>query len=177
MNSPWPVAILRIDLVGSLSTRKGGVKFVIIVVEYFTRCAEAEPMNIVTSKKALDFVIKNIMCRYGIPCKIVSDNGKEFDSDQFNDFSIKHGIIKSFLAVAKLQANGQVEVVNKIFKTALNKKLQACKAHWPKEHPRDLWAYKTIEKTSTRHTPYSMTHGCEAVILVESIVPPHMTET
>ena len=134
-------------------------------------------MNTVTSKKALDFVIRNIVCRFGLPRKIVSDNGKQFDSEQFTDFCASHGIIKSFSAVARPQANGQVEAVNKILKTTLKKKLQACKAHWPEELPRVLWAYRTTERTSTGHTPYSMTFGCEAVIPVETMIPSHRLDT
>ena len=45
-----------------------------VVVDYFTKWAEAEPLATITTKKVLDFVIKNIVCRYGLPRKIVSDN-------------------------------------------------------------------------------------------------------
>ena len=76
MTSPWPFAVWGIDLVGSLPTGKGGVKYVIVVVDYYTKWVEAEPMNTITLKKALDFVINNIVFRYGLPYKIVFDNGK-----------------------------------------------------------------------------------------------------
>ncbi|KAM6568588.1 hypothetical protein CsatB_016573 [Cannabis sativa] len=143
MNSLWPFAICGIDLIGSLPIRKGGVKFFIVAVDYFTKTVQAKPMNIDTSKKALDFVIKDIVCCYGHPHKIVSDNRKQFDSDHFTNFGVKHGIIKSFSAVARPQANRHVEAVNKILKTTLKKKLQASKAHWLKELPRVLWVYQT----------------------------------
>ena len=74
-------------------------------------------------QKGLDFVINNIVCRYGLPYKIVSDNEKQFDSIHFTDFFEKHGIVKSFSAVARPQANGQAEAVNKILKGTLKKKL------------------------------------------------------
>uniref|UniRef100_A0A803P3T1 Integrase catalytic domain-containing protein n=1 Tax=Cannabis sativa TaxID=3483 RepID=A0A803P3T1_CANSA len=139
MNTRWPFAICGIDLIGSLPIGKGGVKFFIVAVDYFTKSVQAKPMNIDTSKKALDFVIKEIVCCYGHPHKIVSDNRKQFDSDHFTNFGVKHGIIKSFSVVARPQANRHVEAVNKILKTTLKKKLQASKAHWLKELPRVLW--------------------------------------
>ena len=107
MTSPWPFAVWGIDLVGSLPTGKGGVKYAIVAVDYYTKWVEAEPMNTITSRKALDFVINNIVCRYGLPYKIVSDNGKQFDSAHFTDFCGRQGIVKSFSAVARPQANGQ----------------------------------------------------------------------
>ena len=65
---------------------------VAVVVDYFTKWAEAEPLASITTKKVLDFVVKNIICRFGLPAKIVSDNGNQFDSDVFTDFCARHGI-------------------------------------------------------------------------------------
>lgn len=100
-------------------------------MDYFTKWVKAEPMNMVIYKRALDFVIKNIVCRFGLLWKIVSDNEKVFDSEHFRSFCASHGTIKSFSAVERPQANEQVETINKILKATLKKKLQACKAHWP----------------------------------------------
>uniref|UniRef100_A0A803QRB4 Integrase catalytic domain-containing protein n=1 Tax=Cannabis sativa TaxID=3483 RepID=A0A803QRB4_CANSA len=60
MSSPWPFTVWGIDLVGCLPNGKGGVKYAIVTIGYFTKWVEAKPMNTVTSKKALNFVIKNI---------------------------------------------------------------------------------------------------------------------
>ena len=39
-----------------------------------------------------------------------------------------------------------------------------------------LWAYRTTPRRSTRETPFSMTYGAEAVILVETGLPTSRTE-
>ena len=75
ISSPWPFAVWGIDLVGALPTRKGGVRYAVVAIDYFTKWAEAEPLATITSKKVLDFVVKSIICRFGLPKKIVSDNG------------------------------------------------------------------------------------------------------
>ena len=64
-----------IDLIGSLPTGKGGVKYAIVAINYFTKWVETESLAAITSKKALDFIVESIICRYGLPRKIVSDNG------------------------------------------------------------------------------------------------------
>ena len=71
MTSPWPFEVWGIDLIGSLQTGKGGVKYSIVVVDYFTKWTKARPLASITTKKSLDFVIKNIVYIYGIPRKIV----------------------------------------------------------------------------------------------------------
>ena len=71
MQSPWPFAVWGIDLIGSLPIGKGGVKYSVVAVDYFTKWVEAEPLASITTKKVLDFVVKNIICRFGLPANIV----------------------------------------------------------------------------------------------------------
>ena len=51
----------------------------------------------------------------------------------------------------------------KIIKT----KLDDAKGAWPEELPNVLWAYRTIARTPTGETPFRLSYGTEAVILVE----------
>ena len=51
----------------------------------------------------------------------------------------------------------------KIIKT----KLDDAKGAWPEELPNVLWAYRTIARTPTEETPFRLSYGTEAVILVE----------
>ena len=51
----------------------------------------------------------------------------------------------------------------KIIKT----KLDDVKGAWPEELPNVLWAYKTTARTPIGETPFRLTYGTEAVILVE----------
>ena len=51
----------------------------------------------------------------------------------------------------------------KIIKT----KLDEAKGAWPEELLNVLWAYRTTARTLTRETPFRLTYGTEAVILVE----------
>ena len=55
---------------------KGGVKFTIIAVDYFTKWAKAKPLAKITEQKTTDFLWKSIICRFGIPHSIVTDNEK-----------------------------------------------------------------------------------------------------
>ena len=51
----------------------------------------------------------------------------------------------------------------KIIKT----KLDDAKGAWPEELPNVLWAYRTTARTPTGETPFRLTYGTVAVILVE----------
>ena len=68
------------------------MKFLVVGIDYFTKWVEAEALAIITEKNVCSFVMKNIICRYGIPRVLVSDNGKQFDNDAFRDFFSQLGI-------------------------------------------------------------------------------------
>ena len=65
-----------IDIVGPLPIAKAQVKFAVIVVDYFTKWVEAEPLATITEKKMESFVEKNILSRFGVHRVLVSDNGR-----------------------------------------------------------------------------------------------------
>jgi len=67
MVSPWPFAIWRIDLIGELPMGRGGAKYAIVAVDYFTKWVEAEPITKVSSAKVINFLIRNILYSYSIP--------------------------------------------------------------------------------------------------------------
>ncbi|KAM1792092.1 hypothetical protein ACFX12_035986 [Malus domestica] len=75
MISPWPFGQWGLDLIGPMPAGKGNVRYAIVAVDYFTKWAEVEPLTTITEAKIEDFVWKNILCRFGIPNAIVTDNG------------------------------------------------------------------------------------------------------
>ncbi|KAL5567548.1 hypothetical protein UlMin_024123 [Ulmus minor] len=165
--SPWPFAKWGIDLIGPLPLGKYRMKFVVVAIDYYTKWVEAEPLSEITEARTTSFVWKNIVCRFGIPHSLVSDNGTQFDSTGLKKLCSELGIRKHFASVAHPQSNGQVEAVNKTIKRNLERKLEGLKNAWVEELPRVLWAYRTTSRTATGETPFSMTYGTEAVLPVE----------
>ena len=52
------------------------LKFLVVGIDYFTKWVEAEALATITEKNVRSFVWKNIVCRYGIPRVLVSNNGE-----------------------------------------------------------------------------------------------------
>lgn len=75
----------------------------------------------------IKFCYKNIICQYGIPHKIVADNGLQFNCSEFWKFYDVLGIKKGFSTIIHPQANDQVEVINKVLKQNLKTKLNSYK--------------------------------------------------
>lgn len=73
-------------MIGPLPTAPGGCKYVVVAVNYFTKWAEAEPLNKIDRRQIIKNIWKNIICRFGLPHAIVSDNGKKFDELEIMEF-------------------------------------------------------------------------------------------
>ena len=86
ITSPWPFQQWGLDILGPLLIGKGQCKFIIVAMDYFTKWDEAEPLATITEQKISNFVWRAIICRFGIPRALVSENGKQFDNAKFRDF-------------------------------------------------------------------------------------------
>ncbi|XP_074322882.1 uncharacterized protein LOC141659855 [Apium graveolens] len=76
-------------------------------------------------------------------------------------------IQKGFSAVCHPQSNDQTEAINKIIKHTLKTELEETKGNWPKELPRVLWFYNTTPRTTPGESPFTLTYGCEVMVLVD----------
>nr|GEV98345.1 hypothetical protein [Tanacetum cinerariifolium] len=63
-----------IDIAGPFPEGPGKVKFLIIAMDYFTKWIEAKAVATITDEQVKKFVWDNIVCRFGIPGEIISDN-------------------------------------------------------------------------------------------------------
>ena len=81
------------------------------------------------------------------------------------------GITNRYSTPAYPQGNGQAEAVNKVIVNGPKKRLDDAKGKWVEELPHVLWTYRTTPRRSTGETPFSMTYGVEAVILLETGFP------
>ena len=63
--------------------------------------------------------LRSIFARFGVPCRIVSDNGSQFCSEEFSDFTKKNGIKHIFSAPYHPSTNGAAERLVQSFKNSL----------------------------------------------------------
>jgi transposase InsO family protein len=113
------------------------------------------------------YIWKSVVYNYGIPYAFVTDNGKQFDCESFQEWCAKLHIKNYYLSPGHLQANGQVEATNKTIFKILKKKLSDRKGDWAEDLPKVHCAYRTTKRTSTEETLYALAFGPEAVIIAE----------
>ena len=167
IHPPWPFHTWGIDIVGPFPLAKRQLKYLIVAVEYLTKWIEAEPMATIAASKVEKFIWKNLVCRFGVPRRLISDNGTQFTSSQVRRTCQQLGILQCFSSIEHPQTNGQAEAANKVILKALKRRVLASKSPWPEEIPRILWAYHTTQQSTTHETPFSLVYETDALLPVE----------
>nr|KYP64489.1 Pol polyprotein [Cajanus cajan] len=155
------------DILGPFPVAKGQLKFLLVGIDYFTKWIEAEALAKITAANVQRFTWKKIICRYGLPHAITTDNGKQFVDKNFEQFLEQLGINHKVTSIEHPQTNGQVEAANKVILRELRKRLGSAKGEWVDELPGILWAYHCTPQTTTQETPYKLAYGADAMIPVE----------
>ena len=81
-------------MVGSVNPPSRGYIWILVAMEYFTKWAEAVPFQKATGGAMANFIKENIIVRFGVPHRIISDNDTPFvNSDvrkMLEFYQIKH---------------------------------------------------------------------------------------
>jgi hypothetical protein len=116
------------------------------------------------------FIEKDLICRYSLPEKIVTDNAYNFNGKMIVELCTKWKIKHSNSSPYRLEMNGVVEASNKNINKIIQKIVVIYK-DWHEMLSFALHAYRTVVRTSTGTTPYSLGYGMEAVMLLEVEIP------
>ena len=66
-----------IDILGEIRpTVSNGHRFILVAIDCFTKWVEAASFATVTKNVVAQFIRHNLICQYGVPERIITDNGK-----------------------------------------------------------------------------------------------------
>ncbi|XP_074342863.1 uncharacterized protein LOC141680572 [Apium graveolens] len=105
--------------------------------------------------------------KYGIPRILVTDNGTQFNNEEFKKYCEENEIELRFTSVAHPQANEQAEVANRVTLDGLKKRIEKSRNSWVDEIFSIIWAYRTTCRITIGATPFTLEYGTEAVIPVK----------
>jgi len=116
------------------------------------------------------FIKKDIICRYGLPRKIITNNGTNLNNkmmkEMCEDFKIQHHNSTPY----RPKMNGVVEAANKNIKKIVQKMTVSYK-DWHEMLPFVLHGYRTSVRTLNGATPFSLVYGMKVVLPFEVEVP------
>jgi transposase InsO family protein len=161
-----------VDILGPFPKAVGGYEYLYVAIDKFTKWPEAEAVASATKNSAIKF-LRGITARFGVPNRIITDNGPQFISKLFGDYCQDMGIKICYASSHHPQSNGQAERANaEILKGLKMRSFDSLKDYGKKwiEHLEPvLWANRTTPNRATGETPFFLVYGAEAVL------PPELT--
>lgn len=117
--NPVPFHTIHIDHLGPFETSKKKNKFLLVIVDGFTKFCFIEAVKDTKTKSVIS-VLLDIFHIFGAPTRIISDRGTAFTSATFKSFCETYGVKHILNAVSTPRANGQCERFNRTILTALS---------------------------------------------------------
>lgn len=128
---PWPLDEWGIDVIGPIHLPSSrGHRFILPIIDYFSKWEEAVSLIEVKTANLIDFMHLNIIYRFGIPQKIIHDNGPQFRDHRFQKFCDKNRICSYVSTTYNPVAKGLAEAFNKTTCKILKKMVAKNKREW-----------------------------------------------
>jgi transposase InsO family protein len=163
----WHFAIWWINIVGILPRAPGGLRFLFVVIDTFTKWLEAMPVVNSMQDAAIKF-LQSIIYKFDVPNWVLTDNGTQFKGAKFVICCLVFGIHHQPSSAAHPQTNGQVKRVNGLIlqgmKTRMFQDLEAKGKNWHKELPSVLWALRTNVNRANRDTSFHLVYEADAML-------------
>jgi len=167
----WPFEAWGIDVIGPINPPSVRGHRFILAITYFSKWVEAVPLAEIKMINVINFIKYNVIHWFGVPQRIIHDNGPHIASQSFYQFCNKYRIHNVASTAYNPAANRLAEIFNKMIMKLLKKFISTSKWDWNEKLSECLWTYRTTVRTPTGNTPFSLVYGCEAVIPLEIQIP------
>uniref|UniRef100_A0A669DH49 Gypsy retrotransposon integrase-like protein 1 n=1 Tax=Oreochromis niloticus TaxID=8128 RepID=A0A669DH49_ORENI len=151
-SSSGPMDLVCTDFL-SMETDSKGMRNVLVVTDHFTRYAQAFPTKNQTSQTVAKTLVDKFFVHYGLPARIHSDQGRDFESRLIKDLLKNMGIRKSRTTPCHPQGDPQPERFNRTLLSMLGTLSTEKKRQWSQHVPYLVHAYNSTKCDATDFSP------------------------
>ena len=166
ITSHYPLELVCIDYL-TLEPSQGNISNILVITDHFTRFAVAIPTKNQTAKTTADVLYREFIVRYGIPARLHSDQGTNFESQLIKELCDLMGIKKSRTTPYHAAGNGMTERFNRTLISMLGTLEEDKKKNWKQFLAPLVHAYNCIRHESTGYSPYQLLFGREPRLPVD----------
>ncbi|GKT18413.1 gag-pol fusion protein, partial [Aduncisulcus paluster] len=102
----YPFDVVAVDTVGPIVPSDSGYRYLVVMVDMFTRWTEIVPTKTKGAVDVAQAIIDGVFGRFGVPKCIQSDRGTEYVNGVIRELYLRLGITQHKVLAARPQANG-----------------------------------------------------------------------
>ena len=158
IRTTYPLELVCFDYL-TLEPSKGGVANILVITDHFTKYAMAIPTRNQTAKTTAEAFYNNFILNFGIPTRLHSDQGANFESDIIQELCILTNMKKTHTTPYHPQGNAGPERFNRTLLDMLGTLNCDQKQDWKKYVSSLVYFYNCTPHESTKFTPYELMFG------------------
>ncbi|KAJ8023271.1 hypothetical protein HOLleu_35637 [Holothuria leucospilota] len=162
-----PMELVCIDFL-SLEPDRSGANSILVITDHYTRYAQAYATRNQTAFTVAKILWDNYFKHYGLPQKLHSDRGANFESKLIAELTKMLGVRKTHTTPYHPQGDPQPERFNRTLLDMLGTLEQDEKPNWSKHLSAMVHAYNSTINSATGYSPYYLLFGREARLAVDS---------
>jgi len=152
-DSGSPFKRVQMDILGPLPMTTTGNRYLLLVIDCFTKWVEAFPLKNIKATTIADVFVKQFISRHGVPLEVHTDQGKNFESNIFQEIMHLLGIKKTRTTALHPQSDGQIERHHQTILNYLAKFVAEDQKDWDSWVPMYLLAYCSSKHEATGASP------------------------
>ena len=166
-----PMEMTAMDILGPFKETIDGNKYILVFSDYFTRWPEAFAIKNQTAEVIAQKFVEEIVFRYGVPKKLLTDQGANFTGNILKEVNDFFQVIKLQTTPYHPQTDGLVERFNRTLANMLSTYTNSNQTDWDKYIPSCLFAYRNAVHASTNQTPFYMMYLRESNMPIDLKFP------
>lgn len=153
---PWQT--ISVDFVGPFPRSKTGNSVLLVVTDLFSKFVIIQPLREAKTKPLISFLENMVFLLFGVPEILISDNGVQFKSKDFEKFLEKYHVTH-WRNANYHPANNPTERVNRVIGAAIRTYVKGDHKEWDRDIHKVAMAIRTAVHESTLFTPYFVNYG------------------
>ena len=149
-----PFERVNMDIIGPMGNSENGFKYCLVIIDVLTRYLICEPLKTKSALEVAQVFFNSVICKQGVPKTVVTDNGKEFVNQIFEEVAKLLNMKHLKTTAYHPQANGIIERANGTVVNILRTLVQDNTSIWDTMLPIAAFAYNTGYNRSVRDCPF-----------------------